>query len=508
MSRKRVVVITAGLMLSLFLASMEITVVATAMPTIVSQLGGLAAYSWVFSAYMLASTTTVPLYGKLSDLYGRRPIYALAIGLFLVGSLLCGQARSMSQLIAFRAVQGLGAGGLIPLAFIIIGDLFTFEQRAHMQGVFSSVWGVSSLVGPLLGGFLVDRVSWHWVFYINLVPGLLAGALVWLAWRDAAREPNTPAVSVDYAGAGLLTAGIVTLLLGLFELGTTLSWVLLGAAAALFLGLAWVEQRAADPILPLPLFRDRMFAVSCLHGLLAGCAVFGSTAFVPLFAQAVLGTSATVAGAALTPQVIAWTLASVAGGQMLLRMSFRAVALIGMILLTAGTVLLALTNGEGASYLGMVVYLALMGVGMGLSIPAFLIAVQSTVSRRVLGTATSTLQFSRSIGGTLGVSIMGAALTLRLFSGLREAGLDPAGISVDSLLDPVARATSSLNVEGVLRTALAAAIQNVFVIALVAAALGLAATAFAPTQALGSSSARPTGAESAGEPVRTTLPGP
>ncbi|MBM2850919.1 MAG: drug resistance transporter, EmrB/QacA subfamily, partial [Anaerolineales bacterium] len=154
MSRKRVVVITAGLMLSLFLASMEITVVATAMPTIVSQLGGLAAYSWVFSVYMLASTTTVPLYGKLSDLYGRRPIYALAIGLFLVGSLLCGQARSMSQLIAFRAVQGLGAGGLIPLAFIIIGDLFTFEQRAHMQGVFSSVWGVSSLVGPLLGGFL------------------------------------------------------------------------------------------------------------------------------------------------------------------------------------------------------------------------------------------------------------------------------------------------------------------------------------------------------------------
>src|SRR3990172_2439552 len=225
-------------MLSLLLAAMEITVVATAMPTIVSQLGGLAAYSWVFSIYMLTSTTTVPLYGKLSDLYGRRPIYALAIGLFLAGSLLCGQAQSMPQLIAFRAVQGLGAGGLIPLAFILIGDIFTFEQRARMQGVFSSVWGVSSLVGPLLGGFLVDRISWHWVFYINLVPGLLAGALVWIDWRDPARDPNAPVVSVDYAGAGLLTAGVVALLLGLFDLGTALSWVLLGAAAALFLGLA------------------------------------------------------------------------------------------------------------------------------------------------------------------------------------------------------------------------------------------------------------------------------
>jgi len=328
-SRKRTVVITAGLMLSLFLASMEITVVATAMPTIVSQLGGLAAYSWVFSIYMLTSTTTVPLYGKLSDLYGRRPIYALAIGLFLAGSLLCGQAQSMPQLIAFRAVQGLGAGGLIPLAFILIGDIFTFEQRARMQGVFSSVWGVSSLVGPLLGGFLVDRISWHWVFYINLVPGLLAGALVWVAWRDAPRDPNAPAVSVDYAGAALLTASVIALLLGLFELGTWMSWALLVPAVALGFGLAWVEQRAADPILPLSLFRDRMFAVACLHGILAGCAVFGSTAFVPLFAQTVLGASATVAGAALTPQVIAWTVASIVGGQLLLRLSYRAVTLLG-----------------------------------------------------------------------------------------------------------------------------------------------------------------------------------
>ncbi|HNP73648.1 MAG TPA: MFS transporter, partial [Kouleothrix sp.] len=222
MPRQRVILITIGIMLSLFMASMESTVVATAMPTIVSQLGGLSSYSWVFSVYMLTSTTTVPLYGKLSDIYGRRPIYAVAMGLFLLGSLLCGLSQSMSQLIAARAVQGLGAGGLLPLAFIIIGDLFTFEQRARLQGVFSGVWGVSSIVGPLLGGFLVDQISWHWVFYVNVIPGMLAFALVWRAWQDRPRAVGAARPAIDYAGAGMLTFGVVALLLGLAELGTPL----------------------------------------------------------------------------------------------------------------------------------------------------------------------------------------------------------------------------------------------------------------------------------------------
>src|SRR5215475_5147651 len=198
MSRQRVILVTAGIMLSLLMASMEATVVATAMPTIVSHLGGLAIYSWVFSAFMLASTTTMPIFGKLSDLYGRRPVYTAAMALFLVGSFLCGKAQSMPQLIAFRVVQGLGAGGLVPLAFILIGDMFTLEQRAKMQGLFSGVWGVSAVVGPLLGGFLVDQISWRWVFYINVVPGLLAAALVAFAWRDQIHGHGRPVV--DYAG--------------------------------------------------------------------------------------------------------------------------------------------------------------------------------------------------------------------------------------------------------------------------------------------------------------------
>jgi len=478
-SQRRVVLITVGIMLSLFLASMEATVVATAMPTIVSQLGGLESYSWVFSAYMLTSTTTVPLFGKLSDIYGRRSIYVIAIGLFLVGSLLCGLSQSMTQLIIFRAVQGVGAGGLLPLAFIIVGDLFTLEQRARMQGLFSGVWGVSSVVGPLLGGFLVEWVSWHWVFYINIAPALLAGALVWLTWVDPAREPGAARPAVDYAGAGLLTAGVVALLLGLFELGTPTGALLLALAAALFAGLAWVERRAADPVLPLALFRDRLFAVGCANGLLAGWAMFGSVSFVPLFVQAVLGTSATAAGAALMPLMLGWVGSSIVGSRLLLQMGYRTLALIGMSLLTIGTFLMTRVDVE-SSQLSILVSLGLMGIGMGLTIPSFLIAVQSTVRRRWLGTATSTLQFSRSMGGVLGVSVMGLFLSVRLAQGLAAAGLDPASVSLDSLLDPLASAGSTATFDAALRVALASAIQGVFLLALAAAALALAVTALAP----------------------------
>ena len=241
MSRNRIILVTAGVMLSLFLASMESTVVATAMPTIVGQLGGLEHYSWVFSAFLLASTTVVPLYGKLSDIYGRRNIYVIAMALFLIGSVLCGLANTLTQLILARALQGIGAGGIMPLAFILIGEMFSLEQRTKMQGVFSGVWGISSIVGPLLGGLIVDRFSWHWIFYINVIPGLIAGALVAFGWRDQARSHARPAV--DYAGAVLLSVSVIALLLGLMEFGTVNSWILLAASIALFIILWQVESR-------------------------------------------------------------------------------------------------------------------------------------------------------------------------------------------------------------------------------------------------------------------------
>src|SRR5215211_3985725 len=477
MSRKRIILVTAGIMLSLFLASMESTVVATAMPTMVGQLGGLEHYSWVFSAFMLASTTAVPLYGKLSDIYGRRKLYVSAMALFLLGSVLCGTANSMTQLIFARALQGIGAGGILPLAFILIGEMFTLEQRAKMQGLFSGVWGVSSIVGPLLGGFLVDQLSWRWIFYINIIPGLIAAALVALAWRDhQAHGLERPAV--DYAGAALLSVSVVMLLLGLMGSGAS-SWILISGSVVLFVLLLWVERRAADPVLPLPLFRDRLFSTATAHGVFTGWALFGSVSFIPLFVQAVLGTTATPAGITLTPLLLGWVTASIIGTRLILTLGYRRLGLIGTAAFTVGAFLMSQAS-MNTSQLSLMVFVTLMGIGMGLSIPAYLIAVQTSVNRRQLGTATSTLQFSRSIGGTLGVSVMGAALSARLAASRLDPDLDPD--LVRQLLDPLP-GTQVVIAEGA-RAAMADAIHLVFMIAFVAAAFAMVTVFFTPRKEL------------------------
>ncbi len=487
MSRNRIILVTIGIMLSLFMASMESTVVATAMPTIVGQLGGLEHFSWVFSAFMLTSTTAVPLYGKLSDIYGRRRIFAIAMAIFLIGCLMSGLAQSMTQLIGARALQGLGAGGIQPLAFILIGEMFSLKQRAKMQGVFSGVWGVSSVAGPLLGGFLVDQLSWRWVFYINVVPGLLAAALVTLAWQEQAQHHQRPAV--DYLGAALLSSSVVTLLIGLMDFGTFNSWVLIVVAMGLFIVLFWVEQRAADPILPLQLFRDRLFATAVTHGIFTGWALFGSISFIPLFVQSVMGTNATQAGITVTPMLLGWVTSSIIGMRLILTVGYRKLALVGTTLFVTGAFLMTVISAE-SSQIMMMVFVTMMGVGMGLSIPSLLVAVQTSVERRNLGTATSMLQFSRSMGGTLGVSVMGAALSARLASNLNASGLDPK--LVTQLLNPLPG--SQIVVDAGVRLAMADSIHLVFVIAFISAALGLAAVFFTPRQKL-------TERESENEPV-------
>ncbi|MEI8306249.1 MAG: MDR family MFS transporter [Chloroflexales bacterium] len=477
MTRQRVVLITIGVMMSLFMASMESTVIATAMPTIVSQLGGLANYSWVFAIYMLTSTTAGPIFGKLSDIYGRRPLYMVAISLFLGGSLLCGMSMSMPMLIAARAVQGLGAGGLQPLAFIIVGDIFTFEQRTKMQGLFSGVWGVSSVIGPLIGGFLVDQISWHWVFLINIPPGLVAGALVWTAWKDPARaEGKRPAI--DYVGAALLSVDVVALLLGLNDLSSPVGWGLLAAAALITVILVAVEWRAEAPILPVRMImRDRMFAVACAHGMLAGWVLFGSMAYVPLFVQGVLGTSATQAGSTLTPMLLGWVITSIIGSRLLLRISYRSLAITGMIGFVLGTFLLSRVRPD-MSQLELMVSLTLMGFGMGASIPAFLIAVQSSVARSELGSATATVQFSRTIGGTLGVAVLGVLLATALSAAMHAAGLDQNAIPLGDLLNGDTGGATALNSGA--RTALAIALGHTFSSTMWIAVLALAVTFLAP----------------------------
>lgn len=472
-NRKRL--ITIGIMLSLFLASMEGTVVSTAMPSIVGQMGGLSIYSWVFSIFMLTSTTSGPIYGKLSDIYGRRRVYTVCMAVFLAGSLLCGVAQTMQQLIIFRGVQGLGAGGVLPLAFTIIGEIYTLEQRTKIQGLFSGIWGVSAIIGPLIGGFLVDQVSWQWVFYINVLPGLISVGLVWAAMRGYSPGASGR-VSVDYAGAALLTSGTLALLLGLNDLGSAFGWMALAAAALLLAALVVVERRTKDPILPLQLFRDRVFIVSNLHGVFAGWAMFGGLSFVPLFVQAVLGTTATQAGISLTPMSVSWTFASIIGTALLMKIGYRTLSLVGMVLLVAGSLLMT-QIGVNTSMAAIMVYTAMMGVGMGLSIPAFLIAVQSVVRRQDLGAATSALQFSRSIGGTLGVSVLGAYLSTSLASRLPAVGVSSAA-EINSLLDTVTSGTSAA--AGPLRQVLAFSISNMFWIAFAAAVLALLAVLFAP----------------------------
>lgn len=472
MPRNRIIIVTIGIMLSLFLASMEATVVATAMPTIVGQLGGLEHYSWVFSAYMLTSTTTVPLYGKLSDLYGRKKIYLLAMGLFLIGSVWCGFANSMTQLIFARALQGIGAGGVAPIAFIIIGEMFTLEQRSRMQGLFSGVWGVSSIVGPLLGGFIIEHFAWNWVFLINIFPAVIAAGLVTAGWRDQLQGQERGAI--DYAGAVLLSVSVITLLMGL-ESESSTSLILITASIIVFIILLWVEFRAPDPVVPIHLFKDRLFFASIAHGMLTGWALYGFISFTPLFVQSVLNTTALQAGITITPLLLGWVLASIIGTRLLLKIGYLVLAWLGTSLVALASFLMTTVSAD-TNQTWIMIFLATLGIGMGLCIPPFLIAVQTLVERKHLGTATSFMQFSRSIGGTLGVSVMGAALSTTLMKNLTASGLDPS--LVTHLLEP--SSSSQLMIDDSVRLAVANAIHFVFIIGFIAAALSLFAVFVAP----------------------------
>jgi EmrB/QacA subfamily drug resistance transporter len=489
MSKGRRWAVTAGVMTGMFLAALEATVVSTAMPTVIASLGGLSHYSWVFSAYLITSTVTVPVWGKLSDLYGRRLFYQLGIAVFLLGSILSGMSTSMTQLIAFRAIQGLGAGALIPLGMTIIGDIYTLEERARMQALFSGVWGFSSVIGPVAGGFITDQLSWRWVFYINIPVGLAAALIMGLALKEPRRQERP---AIDYAGAGVLMIAITLLMLALVEGGASIETLtsahnlLLFAGAALLTALfVWIELRARDPIVPFKLFRNRVVLVSIIAGFLAGVAMFGAITFVPLFAQGALGSSATEAGSLLTPLMLSWVGLSVIGGRLLLRVGYKPTSIVGFILLTIGLALLANFNRD-TPRIWLYLDLVMVGAGLGLTMLTLLIAVQQAVSRAQLGIATSLNQFSRSIGGAVGVAVMGTVLSAGLTSYLSDfAARNPGALSVqraaelaanpNALIEPAARATMPPAALNALQSALASAIHNVFWVATVVAALALLA---------------------------------
>jgi EmrB/QacA subfamily drug resistance transporter len=412
--------VLAGVMLSIFLGAMESTVVATAMPTVVTSLGGLQFYSWVFSGFLLTSTVTMPLWGRLSDLFGRRPVFLLGLTIFLGGSALSGLSRSMVELIGFRMLQGLGAGSLITVGMTIVGDIFPIERRARSQGYLSGVWGVASLVGPLLGGFLTDHVSWRWVFYINLPFGAVAMALIGTSLREAGGRRRTPII--DYWGLALFTVGVSTLLLAAVEAGRAGVWTSLDVAglaavsAAALLAFVAVERRAREPIVPLGLFANRMVLAAILTGFLSGIAMFGAISFVPLFLQHVTGTTATGAGIVLIPFILGWVALSIVSARVVLRIGYRTPVLTGMVLLTVAFLLFS-RWGPGLTTLGAARDVLLAGIGMGMIFVPMLIGVQGAVPRAELGVATSVTQFFRAVGGAIGLSLMGAVMTQRLRAG-------------------------------------------------------------------------------------------
>jgi len=492
-SNSRRWLIVAGVMTGMAIAALEATVVGTAMPTVIASLGGIAHYSWVFSAYLVTSTVTVPVWGKLSDLYGRRLMYQIGIGVFLIGTALSGFSGTMTQLIIFRAVQGLGAGALVPLGMTIIGDTFTLQERAKMQAWFSGVWGLSSVIGPLIGGFITDQISWRWVFFINLPVGIVAAIIIGIALKEPKR---TERPTIDYWGAATLMAAISLLMLAMVEGGRSISAILSGenlllivGALALLAVFAWIEMRAADPIIPFRLFRNRTISVATFAGFLSGIAMFGGISFIPLFAQGTLGMTATEAGSLLTPLMLSWVSMSVIVGRLMLKIGYRIITVFGFLVLTGGFILLS-TFQRTTPTMWLYVDLVLIGMGLGLTMLTLLIAVQQAVERADLGTATSLNQFFRAIGGALGVAIMGAVLTSGLTTQLMKAAGASGVMTADqaeslasnpnALIDPAAKASLPGGILPVLQDAMAAAIHPVFWVVVVVCVLALIASLFLP----------------------------
>jgi EmrB/QacA subfamily drug resistance transporter len=479
--------VLAALMLSTGLVALDSTIIATAVPSVVRDLGGFSQFPWLFSIYLLTQAVTVPLYGKFADSLGRKPVMMFGIAVFLLGSVLCGAAWSMPALIASRAVQGIGAGAVQPMSMTMVGDMYTVQERARVQGYLASVWGIASVVGPTLGGVFSQYLSWRWIFFVNLPLGAIA------AWMLAGRFKESVERSthrIDYAGAALLISGCSLLILDLLEGGVAWGWTSLTSVLILVAGVAmlgafvFVERSAAEPVLPLWVFGHRVLAGGSLGALAVGALLIGLTSYVPTYAQGVLGTGALLAGFAVAALTMGWPIAAALSGRLYLRIGFRDTALIGGAVIVGGAVLCALL-GQDTRVWEVAGACFVVGVGLGLMASPTVVAVQSVVGWEHRGVVTGTNMFSRSLGSAVGAAVFGAVANSTLSSRFAHppaalAGRLPKSVDATSLVlaghGPARRSPAAVFV----RSALYDAAHHVFLGLIVVAVLGVGALLLMP----------------------------
>ncbi len=428
MTRDKIAIL-GGIMLGMLLAALDQTIVATAMPRIVQEFNALSHLSWVFTAYMLASAITVPIYGKLSDIFGRRGLYILGIIIFLIGSILSGAAQSMLQLILFRGVQGIGGGAIMVNSFAVIADVFPPRERAKWQGLLGAMFGVASVAGPLLGGFITDNFSWRWIFYINIPLGLLAIAVLWYGLPKIMHEVKDR--TIDYWGAIWMTSTLFPLLLALVWGGSEYAWnsaeiiALLGWSLGSLLIFISQELRSSNPILSMSLFANSIFTVSVITVFITAMGMFGAILYIPIFAQGVIGTSGTGSGLALTPLMLGIVFASTITGQMVSRSGrYKWNAVLGCTLIVIGMVSFVTITTETSSLM-LALRMIVLGVGLGCTFPVFNIAVQNAFETYRVGEVTASVQLARNIGGTVGTAILGGVMNAQLTKNLSSLSTDP-----------------------------------------------------------------------------------
>jgi len=401
-----------GLIIAMFFSALDGTIVGTAMPKIVGDLGGLSLMTWLTTAYLLTSTTVVPIAGKLADLLGRRSVYIAGLVIFMAASALCGIANNMTELIIYRGIQGIGGGVMMPMAMIVIGDMFTGKERAKFQGVFGGIYGLASVIGPQIGGWIVDSLNWKWVFYINLPVGILATIFIALGLKG---RKNTGPINFDIAGMVTMIVGVVSLLLALSLGGVDYdwnSWQIIGLFALALLGIISfiiVENKAKEPILPMHYFKNRTFVTLNLIGFFMTIGMFGAIMFVPFFMQGIVGVSATASGTIMTPMMVTMIITSIIGGQLVFKIGIKPQIITGMFVMATGLFFLT-TLDMDSSKLIATTFMGVIGLGLGLVMPTITLALQETFSKTELGVVTSSSQFFRSIGGTFGVTILGAVM--------------------------------------------------------------------------------------------------